>query len=326
MAVDAKVSFISQVEKDLANVLTVEQMTAMRRSVLGILDHFEMTELQLTDASDDDLLDCYLQAMKVQSRSSKTIARYAYIIGRMMDFVKVPTRRITVHHLRNYLASEQARGVKDSTLEGTRQVFSAYFNWLQREALIEKNPCANLGSIKVAKVEKQCYSETEMARLQMACENDRDRAILHFLSSTGCRISEMTGLNRDDIDLEKLECVVHGKGNKERTVYMSEVAGMAIREYLSSRKDDLDALFIGQRNERLQPGGVRTMLCTLAVRAGVEHVHPHKFRRTRATELTRRGMPIQEVARILGHEKIDTIMKYIVMNKDQVKADFRRYA
>lgn len=326
MAIDAKVSFLNQLEKGLADVLTVEQMARMKQLTVSIMDNFEMTELQMLDAGDDDLLSCYLTAMKVQSRSAKTIARYEYVIRRMMDAVKVPTRRITVHHLRNYLAAEQSRGVKDSTLEGNRQIFSAYFNWLQRESLIEKNPCANLGTIKVAKVEKQCYSETEMARLQMACDNARDRAILHFLSSTGCRISEMTELNRDDIDLEKLECVVHGKGNKERTVYLSEVAGMAIREYLDSRDDDLDALFVGLRHERLQPGGVRTMLCTLAVRAGVEHVHPHKFRRTRATELTRRGMPIQEVARILGHEKIDTTMRYVVMNKEQMKADFRRYA
>lgn len=326
MAIDAKVSFINQMEKDLSDVLTVDLMNRVRRSMLNIMDNFEMTELQMTEASDDDLLECYLQAMKVQSRSEKTIARYEYVIGRMMKFVKVPTRKITVHHLRNYLASEQARGVKDSTLEGARQVFSAYFNWLQRESLIEKNPTANLGSIKVAKVEKKCYTETEMARLHMSCESDRDRAILHFLSSTGCRISEMTGLNRDDIDLEKLECVVHGKGNKERTVYMSEVAGMAIRDYLAGRDDKEEALFVGRKHERLQPGGVRRMLIELAKRAKVEHCHPHKFRRTRATELTRRGMPIQEVARILGHEKIDTTMRYIVMNKDQVKADYRRFA
>lgn len=325
MAIDAKVSFVSQMEKELSSVLTVEQMTAMRRVAVGILDHFEMTELQMTEAGDDDLLECYLQAMRVQSRSKRTIERYEYVIRRLMDALKVPTRRITVHHLRNYLAAEQARGVKDSTLEGTRQVFTAYFNWLQREALIEKNPTANLGAIKVAKVEKKSYSEAEMARLYMSCENVRDRAIIHFLSSTGCRISEMTGLNRDDVDLDKLECIVHGKGNKERMVYLSETAGMLLKEYLESRKDDEEPLFLGQRG-RLQPGGVRNMMYQLSIRAGVDHVHPHRFRRTRATELTRRGMPIQEVARILGHEKIDTTMKYIHMTNDQVKADIRRLA
>lgn len=326
MAIDAKVSFIGMMEKELAGVLTVEQMETLRKTTVSLLDQFEMSEIRPEDLQDDDLLDCYLSAMKVQCRSPKTIARYEYVIRRMMESVKVPTRRISVYHLRNYLAGEKERGVNDSTLEGTRQVFSAYFNWLQRESLIERNPTANLGAIKCAKKEKKRYSEIEIMKLIDSCAGVRDRAIIHFLSSTGCRISEMTQLNRDDLDLEKLECVVHGKGNKERTVFMSEVAGEMIRAYLMTRKDTEPALFIGIRNERLQPNGVRMMLNTLAGKAGVEHVHPHKFRRTLATELTRRGMPIQEVARILGHEKIDTTMRYIAMNKDQVKADYRRYA
>lgn len=326
MAIDAKVSFLNQLREQMADRLTVEQMAALTGKCMCVLDHFEMTELQMTDASDDDLLKCYMDALRVQCRSEKTIERYEYVIRKLMEYVKIPTRMITVYHLRNYLAAEQARGIRDSSLEGTRQVFSAYFNWLQREALIEKNPTANLGAVKVAKKEKKRYTEIELARLNQCCQNRRDLAILNFLSSTGCRISEMTNLNRDDIDMERLECVVHGKGNKERTVYMSEVAGLMIKEYLDTREDDIEALFIGQRRERLQPGGVRMMLNELAARAGVEHVHPHKFRRTLATELTRRGMPIQEVARILGHEKIDTTMRYIAMNKEQVKADYRRYA
>lgn len=326
MAIDAKVSFMNQLEERLAGALTVEQMMTMKQAAAEILDRFVMEEINMEETKEDDLLECYLSAMRVQCRSQKTIERYEYVIRKMMEYLKVPTRSVTVYHLRNYLAREQQRGVKDSTLEGTRQVFSAYFNWLQRESLISKNPTANLGAVKVAKKEKKRYTEIELARLNQCCQNRRDLAILNFLSSTGCRISEMTNLNRDDIDLERLECVVHGKGNKERTVYLSEVAGLMIKEYLDTREDDIEALFIGQRRERLQPGGVRMMLNELAARAGVEHVHPHKFRRTLATELTRRGMPIQEVARILGHEKIDTTMRYIAMNKEQVKADYRRYA
>ena len=326
MAIDAKVSYISLMEKELAGVLTVEQMEKVRKTAVSLLDQFDMTEIRQDNLQDDDLLECYLDAMKVQCRSPKTIARYEYIIRRMMESVKVQTRRITVYHLRNYLAGEKERGVSDSTLEGTRQIFSAYFNWLQRESLIERNPTANLGAVKVAKKEKKRYTEIEMSLLNQCCESKRDRAIINFLASTGCRISEMTGLNRDSIDLERLECLVRGKGNKERTVYLSEVAGMMIREYLDTRRDDNEALFVGQRHERILPGGVRIMLNKLAEKAGVEHVHPHKFRRTLATELTRRGMPIQEVARILGHEKIDTTMRYIAMNKEQVKADYRRYA
>lgn len=319
-------SFLNQLEKELADRVTVEQMGGIRRAVMDVMDRFDMQEIRREDSGPDDLLECYLGALSVQCRSEKTIARYKYELERMMQGVGVPTRQITVYHLRGYLAHERERGIADSTLEGLRQVFSAYFNWLQREALIERNPATNLGSVKVAKKEKPRYSEIDMERLNRACENKRDLAILHFLASSGCRISEMCELNRDAVDLERLECIVHGKGNKERVVYLSEVAGMAIREYLASRTDGYEALFVGRLGERLQPGVVRFMLNSLGKAAGVEHVHPHRFRRTLATELSRRGMAIQEISRILGHEKIDTSLKYLDMNNDVVKANYRRYA
>ena len=243
-----------------------------------------------------------------------------------METVRVNTRSITVYHLRQYLAQEKARGIADSTLEGTRQVFSSYFNWLQREGLIQTNPTANLGAIKCAKKIKLTYSEIDIERLKFNCKRLRDRAIVCFLKSTGCRISEMTQLNRDDIDLAALEVTVLGKGNKERTVYLDQVTGMLIDEYLKSRTDDHPALFIGKGTERLKPGGVRYMLRHLAERASVNHVHPHKFRRTLATNLIRHGMPIQEVAAILGHDKLDTTMRYVVLDKSDVKNSYRKYA
>ena len=329
MAMDAKVSFMNQLEEKLADVLTVDQMARLRTTAAGIMEHFDMTEMQMLDASDDDLLSCYLDTMKVQNRSERTIHRYEYEITRMMKDVKVPTRRITVYHLRNYLAKEQARGIRDSTMEGLRQVFSAYFNWLQRESLIEKNPCANLGPIKVAKKEKKIYSQVEIEKLVRGCKGYRkirNVAIIHFLASTGCRISEMTGLDRGSVNLDSLECVVHGKGDKERTVFMSEVAGMALKEYLETRKDDGEALFAGFRGERLQPGGVREMLKEIAKRMNVENVHPHKFRRTLATEMSRRGMQLHQISKLLGHEKIDTTMSYVMLNKEDVKNSYRRYA
>lgn len=325
MAIDAKVSFMNRMKEQLSGVLTVDQMTQVEKIGFMLLDGFDMSEL-IGDTGPDDLLDSYVAAMKVECRSPKTIERYIYIIGKLMEYAKVPTRRVSVYHLRNFIAAEKERGIQDSTLEGYREIFSAYFNWLQREALIEKNPCTNLGVIKCAKKEKQTYSERDLEKLNRNCENVRDRAILHFLRSTGCRISEVTGLNRDQVNLDKQECVVHGKGNKYRPVYLDDVAGMVLAEYLESRKDDSPALFVGCRGERLQPGGVRCMLKNLAERAGVDHVHPHKFRRTLATDLARHGMPIQEVARVLGHEKLDTTMKYVVLNKEDIKASYRRYA
>ena len=325
MAIDAKVSFMNQLKQQMADTLTVDQMAKMESAGFSLLDRFDITEL-IDDTGPDDLLDSYVAAMQVECRSQKTIDRYVYEIGRLMAFVKVPTRRISVYHLRQYIAAEKARGIQDSTLEGLREIFTAYFNWLQRECLIDRNPTTNLGVIKCAKKEKKTYTERELERLNRCCHNLRDRAILHFLRSTGCRISEVIQLDRSVVNIDALECVVHGKGNKERTVYLDEVAAMVLSEYLDSRTDDCQALFVNRYGERLQAGGVREMLNNLADEAQVEHVHPHKFRRTLATDLTRHGMPIQEVAKILGHEKLDTTMKYVVLNKDDIKASYRRYA
>ena len=323
--IDAKISFVEQLKEELKDQLTMEQISRMMSAAYRILDRFEMSEIPDEETETDDMLNSYVSALKVECRSQKTIDRYVYIIGKLMDFANVPTRRVSVHHLRNFLTQEKERGICENTLEGYREIFSAYFNWLQRESLIDKNPCVNLGVIKVPKKEKKTYTDAELERLNWFCGNIRNRAILHFLRSTGCRISEVTELNRDAVNLEALECVVHGKGNKERTVYLDEVAGMLLQQYLNERRDAVPALFVNRFGDRLKPGGVRVMLNELAEKAQVEHVHPHKFRRTLATDLTRHGMPIQEVAKILGHEKLDTTMKYVVLNKDDIKASYRRF-
>lgn len=326
MGIESKVDFMRDVEMSLSEKVTVHDMNIVMKAIADVLEGYEMETARTWAEDQDDLMTCYIAAMKVECRSQKTIDRYVYIIRRMMEFVKVPTRRVTVYHLRSYLAAEKERGIADQTLEGYREIFSAYFNWLQRESLIDKNPTVNLGTVKCAKKEKKTYSEVDMENLNHNCKTIRDRAIINFLSSTGCRVSEMTELNRDDVNMDALECVVHGKGNKERTVYLSPVAGMLLDQYLRTRKDDEPALFVGKRNERLLPGGVRTMLNKVAAAAGVDHVHPHKFRRTLATNLSRHGMPLQEVANILGHEKLDTTMKYVKLNKDDIRSSYRRFA
>ena len=326
MSIEAKATLLKAMEHQLSTEITAADMSKVLTVLADQLAGYELTQTDPGNLGADDLLDAYTAAMQIQGRSPKTIERYRYIILRMMEMVKITTRSITVYHLRAYLAQEKARGICDSTLEGTRQVFSAYFNWLQREGLIQTNPTANLGAIKCAKKIKVTYSDIDIERLKFNCKSIRDRAIVCFLRSTGCRISEMTQLNRDDIDLAALEVTVLGKGNKERTVYLDQVTGMLIGEYLKSRTDDHPALFIGKGTERLKPGGVRYMLRHLAEDASVNHVHPHKFRRTLATNLIRHGMPIQEVAAILGHDKLDTTMRYVVLDKSDVKNSYRKYA
>ena len=326
MGIADKTILLGRAEREMKSFLTAEKMDMVLRVLSDELDGFELSQKPTHDSAEqDDLLKIYLDALRVGGRSEKTIKLYRYVLKRLMADTGIPTKQITVYHLRNWLATEKARGVQDGTLESDRQVFSAYFNWLQRENLIEKNPTANLGAIKRMKKQKKIYTQVELEKLNNACIQIRDRAILAFLRSTGCRISEMTGLDRVRVNLQKQECLVLGKGNKERTVYLDPVASMLIEQYLAQRTDDNPALFIGKGNERIQPGGVRTMLNKLADKAGVEHVHPHKFRRTLATNLIRHGMPIQEVANILGHDKLDTTMKYVVMNNDDLQHSYRRF-
>lgn len=326
MAIDAKVGFLSQLETQFSKAVTADTMTRVLTIVSDVLEGYEMREVFTESEPNEDLLICYLDALKVQGRSPKTIERYRYVISKLLKTVGVPTRRITVYHLRTYIAKQQERGIKDTTTEGERQIFSAYFNWLQRESLIDRNPTANLGAIKCAKIKKKTFSEADIENLKNCCHTLRDKAIICFLSSTGCRISEVTNLDKDAIDFMGLECLVHGKGNKERTVFINAVTVDLLKKYFAERKDLNPALFIGKGNRRLQPGGVRSMLKVLEEESGVDHVHPHKFRRTLATELSRRGMPIQEIANILGHDKIDTTMKYVVLNDEDIKYSYRRYA
>ena len=227
----------------------------------------------------------------------------------------------------HYLAKEKERGLSDNTLEGIRQIFSAFFGWLYKEGLILKNPIVNLGAIKVPKKMLKPYSDSDIELLKQNSTRIRDQAIVTFLLATACRISEVTQLNKDDVDFIKMECKVSGKGSKERKVYLDEVACMFLKEYLKNRTDDNAALFVSIKKpyDRLASGGIRNMLKKLGIEADVDHVHPHKFRRTTATNLLKHGMPIHEVAAVLGHDKIDTTMEYIVMDDNMIRHDYQKY-
>ena len=326
MSIEAKATLLNEMKMRLSTMLTAQDMEKAMSVLADELARYSLTLEAQDDNANDDLFDAYLSALSVEGKSKKTIERYRYIISRMKSAINVPTRKITIYHMRSYFAGEKARGISDRTIEGTRQVFSAYFNWLQRERLIDINPCANLGAVKYQKKQKDIFTEVDVDRMKFGAKNIRDRAIVCFLQATGCRISEMVGLNRDDVDFENQECKVLGKGNKERIVFLTPVAAATLQGYLDTRTDDLPALFIGKGTERLHPGGVRKMLTDLGESAHVGHVHPHKFRRTAATNLIRHGMPVQEVAAILGHDKLDTTMQYVVLDKTDIKNSYRKYA
>ena len=328
MSMADKQMFTKDFESRIGTILTVTQTSEVMRMLAEQLDQYDVAAAYTEDGRNDseDLLKVYLETKEIEGRSRKTIERYRYLITRAMKDIRAPLRKVTVYHLRSYLMEMRNKGVSDSTVEGNREVLCAFFGWLHKESLIDKNPCANLSPVKCAKVVRLPYSDVEIERIKEACRIIRDKAIVCFLLSTGCRISEMCDLNRDDIDFGAAECIVHGKGNKERTVYLNPVAIMNLRRYLSERSDLCPALFIGKGTDRIAPGGVRNMLKSIEARSGVENVHPHRFRRTLATNLINRGMPIQEVAAILGHDKLDTTMRYVYIDRRSLKSAYQKYA
>lgn len=328
MSIAAKQILLKGIEEEIGKLLTVEQTASVIGILADQLGRYEVETVNTEDAAGEsgDFLEAFLDAKRIEGRSEKTLEHYSYVLRKVLEELHTPVRSITVYHLRSYLMTQRKRGIADKTVENIRSVLSAFFLWLEKEGLLRENPCANLGTIKCAKKVRQPLSDVDIERLKEACEIPRDRALIAFLLATGCRISEVCELNRSQIDFQSLEVVVHGKGNKERTVYLDPVTGMLLRRYLADRTDTSEALFTGKGSERLTPGGVRFRLRTLAKKAGVENVHPHRFRRTLATGLIDRGMPIQEVAEILGHDKIDTTMRYVYIEKNNVRNAYRKYA
>ena len=327
MSIAAKQVLLHDIETDLGSFLTADSATKVMQIIAERISTFEVEQSKedASDAESDELLATYLSAKQLEGRSEKTLARYEYIIRRMYTEVKVPIRKISVFHLRTYLSGEKNRGVSDSTLDGVRQVLSAYFGWLQKEGLLPADPTINLNPIKAIKKVRRPYTAIDIEKLKECCENDRDKAIMSLLLSTGCRISEICQLNKNDIDFINKEILVLGKGNKERTVFIDDVTAMLLKRYLDERKDSSEALFTGKGTERMRPCGIRKMIHTVAERAGVENAHPHRFRRTLATTLIDHGMPIQEVAAILGHDKLDTTMKYVYLSKNNVKNSYNKF-
>ena len=328
MSVTAKQRLLKETERQLKTFLLEKDINSVLDILSANLSSYAVEEHPNESCSNDaqEMLDIYCDTKRLQGCSEKSITRSVYTLRRLFSALNVPVREITVFHIRSYLGKEKERGIADSTLEGNRSVYCSFFGWCQKEGLLKDNPCANLAPIKCAKKVKTPYSETDIEKLKEKCRNPRDKAIIFFLLATGCRISEACSLNRSDLDLVNFECKVRGKGNKERVVFFDGVTAMMLERYLNKRKDDCEALFINRSDERIQPGGVRKMLRQLGAESGVERVHPHKFRRTLATNLINNGMPIQDVAAVLGHDKLDTTMEYVYQSKENVRNSYRKYA
>lgn len=275
-----------------------------------------------------DYLRLFLTAKEVEGCSSRTIAYYESTIRHMTKAVKKPYTQIESDDLREYLSAYEAeRNAGKVTIDNIRRILSSFFSWLEDEDYIVKSPVRRIHRVKTATVAKEVLSDEDLETLRDGCSTMRDLALVDMLAATGMRIGELVGLNIADINLQERECIVTGKGNKQRPVYFDARAKLHLQAYLDSRTDCSPALFVSldANASRLSIGAIEARLRNLGKSCGIGRVHPHKFRRTLATHAIDKGMPIEQVQKLLGHARIDTTMHYAMVNQNNVKASHRKY-
>ena len=297
-----------------------------------ILNKYEIqercTEVATTDTSAIDCLKAFIITKRIEGMSDQTLKRYYDENLKLIQTVGKPLKEFTVNDLRFYLALKRNRDHNcNKTLEGIRHCWSSFFNWLTKEELIDKNPCLKLSQIKCQKQVKQSFSAVELDKMRRACmDNPRDLALVDFLYSTGCRVSEVSAIDVSDVDFDKKEIVVLGKGNKQRKVYLTDVAALHLKEYLGDRKVATSALFTSKSGKRLSKNGIEAACKRLESKCGVNNIHPHRFRRTLITDLLNSGMSLQEVAILAGHQDVSTTQIYYCESTANVKASYQKYA
>lgn len=324
-------NIISDVLHRLIEDITPEQGRQLETALYLVLDNYNITQkgtsVATVEKSWQEDLQRFIDRKRIAGKSEKTLERYDYIMNRVLGYINKPISEVTEGDLNDFIEKyKRFRQVSNTTLEGFRLCISSFFTWQHERGYIQRNPARGVDPIKCPKRLKKAYTDEDMEKLRRQCEHIRDMALIEFLYSTGVRISELCALNRDDIRISDKEIVIYGKGAKEREVYLTPVSCMYLSAYLYQREDDNPALFVSHKKpySRLNPGGVRAMLKKIGLAAGVEKVHPHRFRTTLATNLIKKGMPVEEVKVILGHEKIDTTLLYALVDKSKVKSDLSR--
>ena len=306
--------------KELQNVL--------RMVFVGCEIIQEKQELRVSNNSWSVDLEDFLMSKALEGKSPNTVERYRYELQRLLSYVNKAVVDISDGDISNYMRAYKAiRQISNQTLKNVRAVYSGFFAWLRDRDRIRKNPMVLVEDIKVEKKIKKPFTDEERELLLRNCETLRDKAMMEFLYSTAVRVSELVALNRNDIRWTTKDLTVFGKGSKERTVYLNDRTNMYMKEYLETRTDDNEALFVSIRNphERLSKRGIENIIKRTGRRAGVDKAHPHRFRRTAATNALNRGMPVQEVAQLLGHAKLETTMVYCSVDQAGVKYHHQKY-
>ena len=300
----------------------------MKRLQEVLLKRMEETEEEVESIENITYMEMFLAAKRIEGCSERTILYYKSSIENLLRCVELPLRKMTTDVLRKYLSDYQARNnCGKVTVDNVRRNLSSFFSWLEEEDHIIKSPIRRIHKVKTGTTVKEVISDENIERLRDHCQEMRDLAMIDLLFSTGMRVGELVNLDIEDINFEERECVVYGKGDKERRVYFDARTKLHLQNYLGSRNDHDPALFVTLDcpHTRLKISGVEIRLRELGRRLNIEKVHPHKFRRTMATRAIDKGMPIEQVQKLLGHQQIDTTMKYAMVNQSNVKSSHRKY-
>lgn len=328
-----KQSVIEEVKREMLPYLDNAQMERLGDVLNHALWGKQVTEQEgelenQPKNTNEELMQLFLSAKRVEGCSDKTLRYYKTTTEKALDVVGKHCTHVTTEDLRGYLSDYQQKSeCSKANIDNIRRILSSFFSWLEDEDYILKSPVRRIHKIKTAKTVKETYSDEALETMRDECVNLRDLAMIDLLSSTGMRVGELVKLNKADIDFENRECIVFGKGNKERPVYFDARTKIHLKNYLDSRTDDNPALFVSLLKpfDRLQISGVEIRLRELGRRLGIPKVHPHKFRRTLATKAIDKGMPIEQVQQLLGHARIDTTMQYAMVNQANVKNSHRKY-
>lgn len=314
-------TLMNKIEYEMRNNLSEEQLRQLHAVLKGCL-------YSTDEGNIADLIKLFLAAKRVEGCSDKTVKYYDSTIRNAIEKIGKEVILVTTDDLRIYLDNYQEKnGISKVTIDNIRRILSSFYSWLEDEDYIVKSPVRRIHKVKTCKTVKETYSDETLEMMRDECDGIRDLAIIDLLASTGMRVGELVKLDKKDIDFINRECVVLGKGNKQRKVYFDARTKLHLQKYIDSRNDDNVALFVSLQKpyNRLQISGVEIRLRELGSRLNIDKVHPHKFRRTLATTAIDKGMPIEQVQQLLGHQSIDTTLQYAMVNQNNVKESHRKY-
>ena len=324
-----KEQFVNEIQRLMLPYLNNEQLKNLQDSLYLVLSKYEIGLCEgIKFEHETELVDKFISAKKIEGCSEKTLTYYRKTIETMVSGINKKPSNITTDDLRVYLAEYQKNNNSSKvTMDNIRRIVSTFFSWLEDEDYIVKSPARRIHKVKTDKVIKDIYTDESLEIMRDNCKTKRDLAIIDLLASSGMRVGELVRLNRDDINFNERECVVFGKGNKERLVYFDARTKIHLKNYLDERKDNNTALFVSLKKpfDRIQIGGVESRLREMGRSLNIPKVYPHKFRRTMATTAIDKGMPIEQVQQLLGHQKIDTTMHYAMVKQQNVKMAHRKY-